>query len=199
MTRPPMWRSGRTPKCAVQHLDRQRQAGRDGGRQRQYLVDGKRSTTSTSSLGTCAGSYVMAAGEIDSAEDTDGLIITPESPSPRFPRCLLVVQDGSNDVGNQNLEACSALSASRVGVLALVVSTAVNRVAGAAGQPPGHSFRETPASAVKADVRPANRSRLGGLDPQRSANRFQRGVGSSRLRDGGPCFGSSLSPLRSRS
>jgi len=53
---------------------------------------------------TYAGSYVITAGEVDGAEDTDGLDVTAQPLGPRFPNGLLVVQDGSNDGGNQNFK-----------------------------------------------------------------------------------------------
>jgi 3-phytase len=53
---------------------------------------------------TYAGSYVIAAGEIDGTEETDGLDVTAEPLGPRFPHGLLVVQDDRNDGGNQNFK-----------------------------------------------------------------------------------------------
>lgn len=54
--------------------------------------------------GAYIGSFVVADGAIDGAEDTDGLDLTTENLGPRFPNGLLVVQDGSNDGGNQNFK-----------------------------------------------------------------------------------------------
>jgi 3-phytase len=54
--------------------------------------------------GAYLGSFVVADGAIDGAEDTDGLDLTTEGLGPRFPGGLLVVQDGSNDDGNQNFK-----------------------------------------------------------------------------------------------
>ena len=54
--------------------------------------------------GAYAGSYAIVAGEIDGAEDTDGLDVIADPLGPRFPHGLLVAQDGSNDDGNQNFK-----------------------------------------------------------------------------------------------
>lgn len=49
-------------------------------------------------------SFVVAAGATDGVEDTDGLEVTTSALGRRFPDGLLVVQDGSNDSGNQNFK-----------------------------------------------------------------------------------------------
>jgi len=54
--------------------------------------------------GAYLGSFVVADGAIDGAEDTDGLDVATAALGPRFPDGLLVVQDGSNDDGNQNFK-----------------------------------------------------------------------------------------------
>ncbi len=54
--------------------------------------------------GSYAGSYALTDGELDGAEDTDGIDVSAEPLGPRFPHGLFVAQDGSNDDGNQNFK-----------------------------------------------------------------------------------------------
>jgi 3-phytase len=71
------------------------------------------------------------AGEIDDIADSDGLDVTNERTSPRFPRGFLVIQDGHND-GNQNFKiyAWEDIAGRR-----LVVDTTTNARDGARSSP----------------------------------------------------------------
>lgn len=44
------------------------------------------------------------AGTIDDVSDTDGIAVTNRGISPRFPRGMFIVQDGSNEKENQNFK-----------------------------------------------------------------------------------------------
>lgn len=47
---------------------------------------------------------IAGGGGIDGVDDTDGIEVATGSLGPRFPRGVFVVQDGTNDDGNQNFK-----------------------------------------------------------------------------------------------
>jgi 3-phytase len=59
-------------------------------------------------------SFEIADGGVDGVEDTDGLDVTTIDLGPGFRHGLLVVQDGSNDDGNQNFKLAPLCSAGSV-------------------------------------------------------------------------------------
>ena len=81
------------------------------------------------------GSFRIVDGDVDRTSDTDGLDVTSAALGPLYPSGLLVVQDGSNDDGNQNFKLVAWEDVAGAFAPALAIDSSVDPRGGAPAPP----------------------------------------------------------------